>query len=116
VLGLVVLSRWVLDWVAHAPDLSVLFNRSRRVGLGLQYSPEGTIHWRRALAAGAGLLGARFAINRTADRMPTVPWHGIGALRSHAELTDLRASSGADGTSPSRPESAFGLPFTTLTA
>ncbi len=58
------LSHWVLDWVAHAPDLPVLFNRSRRVGLGLQYSPEGTIHWRRALAAEAGLLGARFAINR----------------------------------------------------
>lgn len=53
VLGLVVLSHWVLDWVAHAPDLPVLFNRSRRVGLGLQYAPDGTIHWRRALAAEA---------------------------------------------------------------
>ncbi len=68
VLGLVVLSHWVLDWIAHAPDLPVLFNRSRRVGLGLHYSADGTIHWRRALAAEAGLLGAGYAVNRMAGR------------------------------------------------
>ena len=55
-------------FTAHTPDLPVLFSRSRRVGLGLQYSAGGAIHWRRALAAEAGLLGAGYAVNRMARR------------------------------------------------
>jgi membrane-bound metal-dependent hydrolase YbcI (DUF457 family) len=38
VLGLLVFSHWVLDYISHAADLPLLFDGSPRVGLGLESS------------------------------------------------------------------------------
>jgi hypothetical protein len=57
-----------LDVLSHAPDLPLTFDRSPKVGLGLEYSPEGDIHWRRALVAKIGLLAAGLAIDRRSRR------------------------------------------------
>jgi hypothetical protein len=43
VLGLVVFSHWVLDFVVHPPDLPLLFAGSPVVGLGLWASPAGLV-------------------------------------------------------------------------
>ena len=43
VLGLVVFSHWVLDFIVHPPELSLLFDDSPLVGLGLWSSGTGFI-------------------------------------------------------------------------
>ena len=48
VVGLLVLSHWLLDVLAHTPDLPLLFDRSPEVGLGLEYSLQDEVHWQQA--------------------------------------------------------------------
>src|SRR5512137_2445501 len=43
ILGLVVLSHWVLDFIVHLPDLPLLFNGSPRLGLALWGSGPGLV-------------------------------------------------------------------------
>lgn len=43
IIGLVVFSHWVLDFIVHAPDLPLLFESSPKVGLGLWTSGPGLI-------------------------------------------------------------------------
>jgi hypothetical protein len=43
IIGLVVFSHWVLDFIVHLPDLPLLFNGSPLVGLGLWSSGPGLI-------------------------------------------------------------------------
>jgi len=43
VLGLVVFSHWVLDFIVHLPDLPLLFDASPKVGLGLWGTGPGLI-------------------------------------------------------------------------
>ena len=43
VIGLMVFSHWVLDFIVHVPDLSLLFDGSPLVGLGLWGSGPGLI-------------------------------------------------------------------------
>ena len=43
VLGLAVVSHWVLDWVSHRPDLPLYPGGAARVGLGLWNSLAGTL-------------------------------------------------------------------------
>jgi membrane-bound metal-dependent hydrolase YbcI (DUF457 family) len=43
VLGLVVFSHWVLDFIVHSPDLPLLFDSSQKVGQGLWTSGPGLI-------------------------------------------------------------------------
>lgn len=43
VLGLLVLSHWVLDFVAHRPDLQLNIGSQARVGLGLWFSRPATL-------------------------------------------------------------------------
>lgn len=43
VLGLCVLSHWVLDFLTHRPDLPLGFGESTKVGLGLWNSPVGSV-------------------------------------------------------------------------
>ena len=62
VLGLLVFSHWVLDFIAHAPDLPLFMEGSPKVGLGLEYSGDGSLHWRRGLAVELALLAAGIAI------------------------------------------------------
>ena len=42
-IGALVLSHWVLDWVTHRPDMPILPNNDHLVGLGLWNSVFGTI-------------------------------------------------------------------------
>jgi hypothetical protein len=67
---LLVASHWLLDLIVHAPDLPLAFDRSPRVGLGLEYSLEGEVHWRRALVAEVGLLATGIAIDRRSRSCP----------------------------------------------
>jgi hypothetical protein len=43
IIGLVVFSHWVLDFIVHSPDLPLLFDGSPMVGLGLWTSGPGLI-------------------------------------------------------------------------
>jgi len=43
VIGLMVFSHWVLDFIVHVPDLPLLFDGSPLVGLGLWGSGPGLI-------------------------------------------------------------------------
>jgi hypothetical protein len=43
IIGLVVFSHWVLDFIVHAPDLPIFFDGSTRLGLGLWTSGPGLI-------------------------------------------------------------------------
>jgi len=53
-LGLVVVSHWVLDWIAHRPDMPLTFWGATRVGLGLWNSLPGTVAVEMSMLA-AGL-------------------------------------------------------------
>ncbi|MGE5134435.1 MAG: hypothetical protein ACM32E_16215 [Gemmatimonadota bacterium] len=68
VLGLLVFSHWVLDFIAHAPDLPLFLEGSPKVGLGLEYSQDGSLHWRRGLAVELAMLGAGIAIGPARPR------------------------------------------------
>ena len=74
-LGLLVLSHWVLDYATHRPDMPLLPWSSRVVGLGLWYSVPATLAVEVAMfAAGVWLyLGS----TRARDR---VGRHGTAAL------------------------------------
>jgi hypothetical protein len=66
VLGALVVSHWVLDWISHRPDLPI-WPGGPRVGLGLWYSKPATIAVEVALyAAGVGLY---LAATRARDRV-----------------------------------------------
>jgi len=43
VLGLLVFSHWILDWISHQPDLPLLWDGSFKAGLGLWNSVAGTM-------------------------------------------------------------------------
>jgi membrane-bound metal-dependent hydrolase YbcI (DUF457 family) len=54
--GLLVVSHWVLDWVTHRPDLQLAPWSATRVGLGLWMSPVATVAVEAAMfAAGIAL-------------------------------------------------------------
>ncbi len=59
VLGLVVFSHWVLDFIVHPPDLHLLLGSSPAVGLGLWSSGPGLVI---ALLLEIGLLAGGFAL------------------------------------------------------
>jgi hypothetical protein len=65
VIGLLVFSHWVLDFIVHVPDLPLLFNGSPLVGLGLWGSGPGLII---SGILELGLLAAGIAIYWTARK------------------------------------------------
>ncbi len=69
VLGIGVVSHWVLDWVTHLPDLP-LWPGGPRVGLGLWTSVPGTVAVESALLAAGALLYLR--ITRSRDRFGAI--------------------------------------------
>jgi hypothetical protein len=69
VIGLLVLSHWVLDFIVHLPDLPILFNGSPLVGLGLWGSGPGLIF---SGILELGLLAAGLAIYWTARKRMAV--------------------------------------------
>ena len=65
ILGLVVSSHWVLDFIVHAPDLPVLFSDSPVLGLGLWTSGPGFI---ASIILELVLLGFGIGIYRVSRR------------------------------------------------
>ena len=61
VIGLLVVSHWLLDILTHTPDLPLLLDRWPKVGSGLAYSLLVEVHWHQAEV---GLLAAGIAIYR----------------------------------------------------
>lgn len=56
VIGLLVFSHWILDFIAHTRDLPLFFNGSPKVGLGLESSvPVGVVMEFSMLAAGIAI-------------------------------------------------------------
>lgn len=78
-LGLSVLSHWLLDAATHRPDLPLVPGGSTLVGFGLWESVAGTIIVETALFAGAAWLYLRGT--KAVDRIGSVvPWVLLGIL------------------------------------
>ncbi|HJQ19693.1 MAG TPA: hypothetical protein VJ867_05030 [Gemmatimonadaceae bacterium] len=56
ILGALVMSHWVLDWITHRPDMPVSLSLEHRVGLGLWNSVAATMVVEVAMFAGAVFL------------------------------------------------------------
>ena len=65
-LGVIVVSHWVLDLIAHRPDLPLTFAGDTRVGLELWQSVPATVAVELALLAAGSALYARFTRPRDA--------------------------------------------------
>src|SRR5262245_50267371 len=78
VLGLLVGSHWVLDWIAHAPDMPILHGDGPRYGLGLWNSIPGTLAVESAMFL-AGVLICTHA-RRARDRIGRVGLWALVAL------------------------------------
>lgn len=79
VLALCVVSHWVLDWIAHAPDMPILSGNGPRFGLGLWNSIPATIAVEELLLLGGALLYAK--ATRPRDRTGSVVlWVLVAAL------------------------------------
>src|SRR5262249_2292215 len=78
VLGAVVFSHWVLDWVTHAPDMPLWPGSPTYVGLGLWRSVVGT------LVVECSMFVAGVAIytttTRARDRIGSIAWWALVAL------------------------------------
>ena len=77
VVGLLVLSHWVLDWVTHLPDMPI-YPGSARVGLGLWRSVPGTMIIEAAMFI-AGLM-LYVPMTRPIDRTGRWAFAGLIAL------------------------------------
>jgi hypothetical protein len=77
VVGGLVLSHWVLDWITHKPDMP-LWPRGPRVGLGLWNSVTGTMAVEILLFAVGVLLYTK--ATRSRDRVGTFGWWALVAF------------------------------------
>jgi membrane-bound metal-dependent hydrolase YbcI (DUF457 family) len=78
VVAMVVLSHWMLDAIAHRPDLPLVPGGEARIGLGLWNSIPGTLIAEGALFAAALLLYLRFT--RARDWTGTVAFWALIAF------------------------------------
>ena len=65
VIGLVIFSHWVLDFIAHDPDLPLFFGNSPLVGLGLEWTHTANglvVHYAQGMILEIGLLIGGFVI------------------------------------------------------
>jgi len=79
VLAVCVMSHWILDWIAHAPDMPVLSGDGPRYGLGLWTSIPATL----VVEGGMFALGAWLyaSATRARDRIGAIAyWALIGVL------------------------------------
>lgn len=76
VLGAVVFSHWILDLIAHKPDLPLLGNNSLKVGLGLWYSVPATI----IVELGMLVAGVWIYVRSTRAKSPKGNYTLIGLL------------------------------------
>jgi hypothetical protein len=70
VLGLCVMSHWVLDWIAHAPDMPILHGDGPRYGLGMWNSIPATLAVEGAMLLVGALLYA--SVTRPRDRIGSI--------------------------------------------
>jgi len=77
-LGAIVVSHWLLDWVVHRPDLPLYPGESARHGLGLWNSAAATLAIEFALF-GAGIF-IYLRCTRALDRIGTYAFWGLMAL------------------------------------
>jgi len=78
-LGLLVSSHWILDFVTHRPDLPLSFSSEVRVGLGLWYSRSATLVVELLLFLAGVVLYAR--ATRPRDRIGRIGfWVLVGFL------------------------------------
>ena len=79
IVGLAVLSHWILDFITHRPDLSLGFGTSTYVGLGLWNSLVGTL----IVESGLFIIGILLYVRMTKanDRIGSIGfWSWIGFL------------------------------------
>jgi hypothetical protein len=65
VVGLVIFSHWILDFIAHDPDLPLFFGPSPLVGLGLEWTHTASgldVHFVQGMIVELGLLIGGFVI------------------------------------------------------
>ena len=77
VLGLLVVSHWVLDWITHRPDMP-LWPRGPKVGLGLWNSVAGTMVVEIALFVAGVVIYAR--ATRARDRVGSIGFWSLVLL------------------------------------
>ena len=75
VLGALVVSHWVLDWITHRPDLPLAPGAGPRLGLGLWNSVAATLAVELLLFAAGAWLYAR--ATRPVDRTGRWAWAGL---------------------------------------
>ncbi|MCX6142750.1 MAG: hypothetical protein NTZ35_05975 [Ignavibacteriales bacterium] len=81
IVGLVVISHWILDFITHRPDLSLGFGTGTYVGLGLWNSLAGTLIVESALFVIGIILYIR--TTKAGDRIGSIGfWAWIGFLAS----------------------------------
>jgi hypothetical protein len=78
ILGAIVVSHWLLDWVVHRPDLPLYPGEEQRHGLGLWNSVGGSLAVELALFAAGILIYLR--CTRALDRVGTYAFWGLVAL------------------------------------
>jgi hypothetical protein len=79
VLALCVMSHWVLDWIAHSPDMPILHGDGPRYGLGMWNSIPATIAVEAAMLLIGALLYA--SVTRPRDRIGSIGlWALVGLL------------------------------------
>jgi len=76
--GIAVASHWVLDCVAHRPDLPLYPGGEERLGLGLWQSLPGTFAVEGLMFAASVALYVRST--RSKDRIGTIAWWGMIVL------------------------------------
>lgn len=78
-IGVLVLSHWVLDWVTHRPDMPITVNNDHLVGLGLWRSVPLTVLVESLLFVGGASLYLRATVPR--DRVGRIGiWVLLGFL------------------------------------
>ena len=87
IVGLCVLSHWVLDFITHRPDLPISFSGRDKVGAGLWNSIPGTLVVESLLFLGGLWLYA--TATRGKDRAGTIGFWGMIALLVLIDIANL---------------------------
>jgi membrane-bound metal-dependent hydrolase YbcI (DUF457 family) len=77
-LGALVVSHWVLDYVTHAPDMPLTIGGADKVGLGLWNSIPGTLLAEALLLVAGAVVYARATVAR--DRVGRFAFYGLLAF------------------------------------
>jgi membrane-bound metal-dependent hydrolase YbcI (DUF457 family) len=78
ILGLLVFSHWILDWVTHVPDMPLWPGSATYVGLGLWRSVAATVAIEGAMFVAGVAIYAR--ATRARDRRGAIAWWSFAGL------------------------------------